>query len=103
MSSTKRLLEERWSVIQEQNSFCLSLPTLKTLDFVADSEVEVPLLNDFIQGISARTRRVGHNMFVPSHRFADFREGDLPFLPATATKEQEARNLMALETWVANH
>lgn len=101
MSSTKRVLEDRWSDIQEQNSLCLPLSALKTLDFVADSEVAIPLLDDFIVGMSARQGISGQNMFVPSYPLANFQEGQLPTFPARSTEEREAGNLMALETWVA--
>ncbi|GAB0146158.1 hypothetical protein EsHS_00006568 [Epichloe bromicola] len=101
LSSTNQILEQRWSGIQNQNSVSLPLSALKTLDFAADSEVEIPLLDNFVNGIAARQRISSQNMFAPLHPLAQFHEEQLPKLPVTYTEEQEAGNLMALETWVA--
>ncbi|KAK2606446.1 hypothetical protein QQS21_003139 [Conoideocrella luteorostrata] len=100
MSSTNRVLEKRWLKIQKQNSGHLPLSALETLDFVADSEIEIPLLDEFIVGLSTRQELGGQNMFAPSHPLAHFRDDQLPTLPTTSTEEQEAGNLMALEIWV---
>lgn len=101
LSSTNRILEQRWSDIQNQNSVSLPLSTLKTLDFTADSEVGISLLDNFVKRMAARQRISGQNMFAPLYPLAKFHEEQLPTLPVTYTEEQEAGNLMALETWVA--
>ncbi|OAA37893.1 hypothetical protein NOR_06970 [Metarhizium rileyi] len=101
MTNTNRILEMRWSNIQTRSSKPLSFIDLPTLDFENDSKIKLPLLDDFIAGLSIGQGASGPNLFAPTLPTASFQEEEIPTIPGTSNNDQKARNLMAFETWVS--
>ncbi|KAI9896164.1 hypothetical protein N3K66_008336 [Trichothecium roseum] len=104
MKQINATLQKRWSSIQRKQIRLLPLAALPELDFQRDSKASLEELDVFIVGISQRQRMSARNMFSPSHAVSIF--GDptkLPHLSFRSNEEHDARELVALEQWVAIH
>lgn len=104
MKQINATLQQRWSTIQDKQIKSLPLNALPALDFQRDSRATLVELDDFIAGMSERPRITARNVFSPSYATSIFAEATvLPHLSFLSNEEHDARELVALEQWVAKH
>ena len=105
MEGAHSKVSERWSAIQK-NVSNVGLTELSNLDFVRDSYVDIPELDDHITWMKTRQREQIPSTFEPPSALMVFSSRELPQLPHQFTghcKTNSIANLEAFESWVALH
>ncbi|KAI1307733.1 hypothetical protein F5Y03DRAFT_114674 [Xylaria venustula] len=106
MKDAHAVVSQRWLKIQDMNAKRIGLQKLSKLDFVNDTHVSIPQLDEYIIWRNNRKREHRSGSFQPSSALMTFRSHDLPQLPSAfpnESKDEAIANLEAFETWVSNH
>ncbi|KAI2621190.1 hypothetical protein GGR54DRAFT_630279 [Hypoxylon sp. NC1633] len=104
MEDTRNTIAQRWSKIQKQDAREMNLSYLSKLDFVTDTCISLPELDNYISWMGSRQQEHSSDSFQPSSNVMVFPRDILPQLPPSLPDKTTAiANLEAFETWVALH
>ncbi|KAI0970201.1 hypothetical protein F4678DRAFT_462427 [Xylaria arbuscula] len=106
MKDAHAVVSQRWSRIQNMNAQRIDLQKLSELDFINDTHISIPQLDEYIVWRNNREREHRFGSFQPSSALMTFRYCDLPQLPSAfpnESKDDAIANLEAFETWVSHH
>ncbi|KAI1428155.1 hypothetical protein F5Y12DRAFT_790732 [Xylaria sp. FL1777] len=106
MKDAYAVVSRRWLTIQQNDVPLIELPKLSELDFLNDTYVSIPQLDDYISWMGSRQREQLSGSFRPSSALMAFPSHNLPQLPKTFPDENNGSaiaNLQAFEMWVVHH
>ncbi|KAI2625249.1 hypothetical protein GGS21DRAFT_314838 [Xylaria nigripes] len=106
MQDSHAIISNRWSVIQKRDPLKINLSQLSDLDFVNDSHVSLPDLDQHIIWMNCREQELIFSEFQPTSALIALSSKDLPRLQSYSFGEgtdYAITNLEAFETWVALH
>ncbi|KAF2170452.1 hypothetical protein M409DRAFT_51492 [Zasmidium cellare ATCC 36951] len=103
LQSSFAKISTRWASLQANDALKVHMDDLKSLDFEADTRVELRALDEYIRSISDRQISGSGSRFTPSTNLLRNDSSKLPPLPKDTTDEYSASNLRQFEDWVARH
>jgi hypothetical protein len=97
-----------WERIQKQHSRQLDFDGLANLKFEPDTCMDLPLLDEYIEGIHSRTHGPKTSHFAPTSNLIKHTSDSLPELPSmvgaiSGERGYVTANLQQFEQWVGNH
>lgn len=105
MCLANKVISERWTRIQQQDSSTLGpkLDLLRTLDFDRDSIMRLEDLDSFLSTLRNRTTSATYHEFTPSWSLVSYRPSELQRAIRTPDNEHLHLHLICFERWVEIH
>jgi hypothetical protein len=108
LETASKSTSAHWEKIQQQHSRQLDFDGLANLKFEPDTYMDLPLLDEYIEGIHSRTHGPKMSHFAPTSNLIKHTSDSLPELPSMICATSGERgyvtaNLQQFEQWVENH
>jgi hypothetical protein len=105
MQQVDQHLERTWRMAQEIDTQAIDISTFEQLNAVADTEVQLPWLNQHIDEIRSREGSTRLVTFCPVKEMVVFEADQLPALPqqTPTNPSYSLANLQAFEDWIHLH
>ncbi|OTA75927.1 hypothetical protein M434DRAFT_383777 [Hypoxylon sp. CO27-5] len=103
LSSTNRILRKIWTRIQKDHHISYDFECLRNLDFMQDTYICLPQLDNFIHCMDSRGKSNHPSQFIATGPLKAHNPYKVPTFTMLQTDEYTTCNLAAFESWVDSH